>query len=180
MELDNLKNAWQNLNVRVDRLEEENRRTTEALSRNRAKSAQMRLADSYKRTAVLGFALPAIAPMCVRVLHMPVWVGVMYALFGLIMGALVLRAYWVTKHTNFMSLSVVDALRQAIRLRRRQNITTTTGIVLGCVLIGVFYSYLKVGVWGFFIGLAVGLAIGIRKQLRQRELIREIEDALRE
>lgn len=179
MELENLKSAWQNLNLRVDRLEEENRRTTEALCRDRAKSAQMKLAESYKRTSYLGLSLPFLSPLCVKILLLPVWVGVIYAVFGLLMAALLLRSYWVTRYTNFISLPVVDALRDAIKLRRRQNVVTIIGIVLGCVLIAAFYAYLEVGVWGFFVGLGLGLIIGVRKQLRQRELIREIEDSLR-
>lgn len=180
MDLENLKTTWQNLNVRVDRLEEENRRTTEALRRNRAKSAQMKLATSYKRTAFVGLLCPLLAPLCVHILYMPIWVAVIYAAFGLLMAALMLRSYWVTRYSNFMSLPIVEALQNAIRLRRRQNMVTTIGIAGGCIVIATFYIYLEVGIIGFFIGLALGLIIGIKKQLTQRELIREIEDSLRD
>lgn len=180
MELDNLKSAWQNLNVRVDRLEEENRRTTEALCRNRAKSAQTKLAESYKRTSYVGLVCLLLAPLCVKVLFLPVWVAVIYGAFGIVMGAILLRSYWVTRYTNFMSLPIVDALKEAVKMRRRQNAVTTIGIVLGCLLLGTFYAYLEVGIYGFYVGLVVGLFIGIKKQLTQRQLIREIEDSLRE
>lgn len=111
---------------------------------------------------------------------MPIWVAVIYAAFGLLMAALMLRSYWVTRYSNFMSLPIVEALQNAIRLRRRQNMVTTIGIAGGCIVIATFYIYLEVGIIGFFIGLALGLIIGIKKQLTQRELIREIEDSLRD
>lgn len=184
MTLEELKAQWNQLSVRVDQLEQENRRLAGKLATGRATTAQQRLANHYFRHGLSGLILPLISPLIVMVLDMPLWIAVVYALFGIVcMVADIFFACYV-RRSNFAVMPVVESLENMLIVKKKQRRLMITFVIMGGIFLGfVFFPALRdepTVLVGAFIGLIVGLCIGIALYLRKVKLINEILKELRE
>lgn len=184
LDLDELRNSWQTLSLRVDNLEATNRRLAKELCSERATSVQQRLARSYRFMSVWGFVLLPLAFPLYYVIDMPAWLCVLYAVFGILMGLIYLCFASYISRSNYVSLPMVDAVRHALRVRMMQRRILVGGLVMGLVVIVPFFWILfgkedPVPFYGACVGGAVGLAIGIQKELKFFRLSRQMLAELR-
>lgn len=185
MDLEELKNTWQNLNIRVSQLEEDNRRTANALSAGRAQSAQAALAKMYKVSGCAGLLLPGFAPMIVKILGLPLWVAVIYAVFGVLMSILSFCFSAYIMRTDVINCPVVQAMKHVVAIRKYQGRIRIMGIFLGSAvllsMLAVMLRESEIGlIIGFVGGLIIGLPVAIFKIRRQIRLTRQIQSALEE
>lgn len=190
MDINDLKQSWQQMGARLDRLEIEQKLLERRLAGNELKSSAEKLADRYRCNAFIGWILPILAPTVVIVLKFSMLTAILYAVFGIIMSGLNLTLYRYAKRDLNFSLPVIDTLRNALQLRKLNRLVLISGIVMGCSIIGLFgadimelsqgdASYNAGGVLlGMAVGFIVGLPIGIRKTRAQTRLIRRIIDDL--
>ena len=184
MDLDELKNKWQSVSIRSDVLKNDNRRMASKLAAGRAANAKDQLSTFYKRTAICGLCLPALAPMLVTVLDLPVWVSVLYALLGLVMSLLNYNLARDIDKNDIMSQPVVTAISYTIRLRKRQRRLKAIGMTLALMVLLSMVSQL-VGldddsiVWGMLIGLVVSLPIAYKRGRKAMALSKQMQNELR-
>mgnify|MGYP001133483317 CR=1 FL=1 len=168
MDLDELKNKWQSVSIRSDVLKNDNRRMASKLAAGRAANAKDQLSTFYKRTAICGLCLPALAPMLVTVLDLPVWVSVLYALLGLVMSLLNYNLARDIDKNDIMSQPVVTAISYTIRLRKRQRRLKA--------IVGLDDDSI---VWGMLIGLVVSLPIAYKRGRKAMALSKQMQNELR-
>lgn len=184
MDIEELKQQWNQLSVRVDRLEQENRRLAAELATGRAVSAQQKLVRRFMLHGFCGLILPLLAPLLVLVLNMPLWVAVLYALLGLVCMLIDFYLADSVRKRNIAKDSVVENLQFIISLKKKQR-------QIQLVLIGVcllflafaFYPFIKEEpsiVIGAFIGAIIGATLGFLEYRRKIKLINEIIAELRE
>ena len=184
MTLEELKVQWNQLSVRVDRLEEENRRLASELATGRATSAQQRLASHYTKHALIGLLLPLLAPMLVFVLDMPLWVAVLYGLLGLLcMAADLIFARYI-RRSNFAILPVVNSLENMLKAKKYQRRMQIVFIIIGGIFLGgAFFPALEEEpsvMIGALIGLIIGICCGLTLYFKKVRLINEILKELKE
>lgn len=184
MTLEELKVQWNQLSVRVDRLEEENRRLASELATGRATSAQQRLASHYTKHALIGLLLPLLAPMLVFVLDMPMWVAVLYGLLGLLcMAADLIFARYI-RRSNFAILPVVNSLENMLKAKKYQRRMQIVFIIIGGFFMGgAFFPALEDEpsvMIGALIGLIIGICCGLTLYFKKVRLINEILKELKE
>ena len=187
MDLDNLKTAWRQMGERIGNLECENRRMAERLAAGKATTAQHRLASTAKRSICASAIIPFLAPLISNYLDFPVWVAVAYALFGVIVGVANLMLYNTITRCDYMSLPLVNAIENAVKIRRQLRNTRALGLSLGSIIILSFiYCILSTFetvdnsiIYGILIGFAVGAFIGARKWIEPTRLSNEIIRELR-
>lgn len=184
MNIDELKSQWQELRLRVDRLEDNNIRLAQQLAAGKAVASKQQLATTYLRGAITGMILPVIAPLLVTLLEFPRWIAVCYALFGLIMSVanLCMRSYILK--ADYMSLPVIQALENALNIKLRMRRLRFVSMSMGAIVIAsiVFELLDKNDTYmsaGFVIGLICGLFIGIIKWRQQSRLSRRMIEELR-
>lgn len=179
MDLNELKDKWQQLSFDSERLDSDNGRVMSKIQAGKVVSAQQRLAHDYKRNSCVGFCLPALAPMLVISMHFEVWVAVTYGLFGILMAVLSLTLSRRINSVDYMSLPVVEALENVLAIRRRIARTRAIGIVLGCAVLASFLGEIidtndKSLLWCAVIGVVIGSPIGYVKYRRIKRLSDEL------
>lgn len=184
MNLEELKRSWQEMSVRIDKLEEDNRRLTTELAAGKASSAQQRLKKSVRISGCAGIILPVLAPFLVLSLNFPVWVAVIYAFFGIVMSVLDFAfAHYIGKY-NYLAMPIVDSLQHAIQIQRYLNYLQSFGIIVGMsvILIMGFFVFrdTEYDIWiGMLVGFIVGIVFGIKKFITIRRDTRMIRDELK-
>ena len=183
-DLDLIKQQWQQLSVKVDNLEQANRRLSDQLARTNAKSFQERLAGRVKRISWAGLLLPVLAPMLYYSLQMPVWICFVYAIFGIFMCILNRRLSTFILSKNLMEISATEALQHATAVRLYQkNVRILSAILAILLLFGMYYvlppsehqSYILMG---GLVGLIIGLAFAIPRCITNARLARQMAQSL--
>lgn len=187
--LDQLKKQWQELNLRTTNLEEANKELRERLSRGRVTSTQQRLARDTRHWSLLGFALVFLAVPLVHTYEMPLWFGIIYAGFGVLMAVLGLRLSAFINRERLVDMPVAQAYERACLIRHKQLICRIVGIICGSLVVGFLFYYFwlqgdMIAVYSAAAGLVIGLAVGLRKALMQnrmaRQLINDFRSSLKE
>lgn len=188
MDLDDLKDKWQKLEVRADRLEEDNRRLAAELARGRVQSVKTKLVRHYRIAFCQCFMLPLFAPTLIVVLDFAPWVAWVYGIFGIVMAVLNGLFARSIEKTDIISLPVAEALKEAVRMRTRHRRLRTAGIIMCIVVISSMFgqvigvddgSFFYDGmVSGMIIGLVIGIPLGLVKEFRARRLIRRMREEL--
>ncbi len=186
MDLDSLKNTWRDFSVPDSRLENETAEIARKLSRGKAESSQKRLADSYVVVALMGLCVAAMSPMVFTILELPLWVAVLYGIFGLTMAVI---DFWFSRKVrreNYLSLPVVTALSRVVEIRKLQRQLRMVSLSFGAVVVGslMWEAYVENGnlpmLLGMLLGIAIGVPIGIVKWRQLVRLAKEMQDEIRD
>ena len=183
-DLDLIKQQWQQLSVKVDKLEQANERLSDQLARTNAKSYQQRLAGRVKRTSWVGLLLPILAPLQYYSLHMPVWICAVYAIFGIFMCVLNRRLSSFILSKNLLEISATEALQHATAVRLYQKNARILGVFLAALLLFGMYYVLPLSeqrsaiLWGGVVGLLIGLAFAIPRCITNARLARRMAQSL--
>lgn len=183
-DLDFIKQQWQQLSVKVDNLEQANQRLSDQLARTNAKSFQERLAGRVKRISWAGLLLPVLAPMLYFSLQMPVWICVVYAIYGIFMCILNRRLSAFILSKNLLEISATEALQHATAVRLYQkNLRILSAILAILLLFGMYYmlpvtEHHTFILMGGLVGLVLGLAFAIPRCITNARLARRMAQSL--
>ena len=180
MDINELKDKWQQLSFDSDRLAADSDRVMSEIKAGKITSAQHRLAQNYKRNALGGLCVTALAPFLVTTLHFQLWVAIVYGLFGLLMAALSYDFADNVAMTDYVSQPVVDAMRAVLAVRKRMARIRAVGIVLGCGVLASFFGEIfdkadSTLILSSCIGFTVGLVIGWLKYRHMKRLADELK-----
>lgn len=182
MDLDELKSKWQKINVSPERID--NVRIVSEIARGKVESAQKKLANYFFRNVALACLVIALAPFLVNPELFEIWVGVLYAAFGLVVGVLSLVMAIHISRSNYISLPVVEAVAKVARVTRSMGRLQAFDLVLGAALIATMFAQAfdhsdRDIVWALAIGLAIGAPIGFMKYLKGKRLARKLLDEVK-
>lgn len=180
MDIDELKDKWQKMNFDSERLGNDTDRVMSEIKAGKITSAQHSLALNYKRNALGGLCVTALAPLLVITLHFQLWVAIVYGLFGLLMAVLSYDFADSIAMTDYVSQPVVDAMRAVVAMRKRMARIRAIGIVAGCGVLASFFGEIfdkadDTLILSSSIGLAVGLVIGWLKYRHIKRLADELK-----
>lgn len=184
MELEELKNKWQQLSIKVEHLEATNRRLAKELCTRRASGVQHRLSRSYRWMSLWGLVCVLLAPFLFYVIHLPFWMMIIYGLFGIIMGGVYMYFSIYINRCNYILLPMVEAVRHALHIRRLQRQILIFGIVCCLIVLVPFMTLVyrmddHAAFYGACIGGVIGLGIGIYKEVRFFRMSRQLLAELR-
>ncbi len=186
MDIDELKNKWQDIDCRTEKLEEENLRLSREIAAGKITGSKEKLTKSFKGSLAACFFLPILAPFTYKVMEMPLWFSWAYAIFGIIMGIFSLVICFRLRKIDLSIMSVLTAFEESLKIKQTIFYARLTGIVTGGILLTELAAvilfknndlYMQMGFVG---GLVVGLGIGIYKIKRQHSLMRQIIDELQQ
>lgn len=183
--LDHLREIWKKAPINTARLDSNARSIEGELGRSRPAGYARILARDYNRMS--WFALIVIAmSVPLKFIGCPMWLCVVYALFGLcaVVWNFFLARY--ISHIDFMTLPVVQSIEKAVRIRMLQRrlllLSSVLGILVIVPLLKFFYEAEPEHsmFWGGVVGGVLGLIVGVRKEIlffrRSRELLRSLQD----
>ncbi|MDE6276584.1 MAG: hypothetical protein K2M06_00570 [Muribaculaceae bacterium] len=187
--LERLRASWKNTTIVGTQLNEAAARVEREAAGRRSMGIAHKMAKDYMRLLwIAGLVVCLSVPL--RLVGAPLWICVVYGVFGLVMGCIYYSFARYIRKIDFMSLPVVEALEQAVRIRMLQRRILVAGIVLGLVvvipLLMFFYELDLNGsgrstFWGGVAGGVIGGIIGFCKQLHffrsSRKLLKTIEEA---
>lgn len=184
IDLQQLKAAWQQTQVRPELLSEDAERMARKAAAGRAQTASQKLAKYFRKSFYISCTLPLLAPSLVVILGLPLWVAIAYGTFGIAMAIVNYLHAQYLKSIDIASIPLVPALVIAQTIRRRTLRIQAYGMMAAFALIAtMLVSALGISstatLWGFGIGLIVGLFIATIKLQRSWKLIRTIQQELR-
>lgn len=181
--LEELRESWRKLSADSEELDKANKMLSEQLSRKKAVTIQDELSGRLRRISRIGAVFPLLAFVMFYQLDIPLWLCVMYTVFGLVMGALnrILGDY--VSAVRLVDLPVADALRRATYIKVRQQQLRALGVTTALMVVGLLMTeLLSTGndamVLGAAAGLAGGLAIGIPRCIKNARLARRLVESL--
>ncbi len=160
--LDNLKQQWQQMEVRIDQLADANRRLSEQLAKEKTKTIQTQLTDRISHLSWCGLILVGLAPIMYYELALPLWVCVLYALFGLAETIIQQNFASYIRDESLIEMPVAQAVCRAAKIKIRMQRSAAVGYVFAIMLIAaIAFSYPNIADRNAaFIGGAIGLALG--------------------
>ncbi len=176
MDLEQMKQQLNNLNRRLDSLEEQNSSLINRIESGRINSAQQRLIKQYRIFSCVGMMMPLVIIIFYKeILPLPTRVcAATYFLTAAIMDAYLARGI---KSIDYNTMGVATVAKKAIYYRKRHHIFMGILIAMCIPLIASFFFAMgteRFTVYGMIAGLIIGLAIGIKAYLNIMKNYREL------
>lgn len=183
MDLDKLRQNWQQLELRIDKIELENKRLAERLKKNSATGIKHRLTSRYGRMTIICILAPLWMVLYDKTISTDIYLYISYIAFFVIMTIATGYVWWYLKSTDYMSMSVKDALiavYKAEKLCKTHNwIGYITGLPLIAFLMIEIYQLgeqpLIIGAWA---GVIIGGSIGTYIRIKNRRLLKTMKQTL--
>lgn len=162
MNTEDIEKKWNRLDLNLNQLDDSNQKTMDALRLNKLKSAQQRLAGTYRRFSIVALLLaPALLLGQLRFLDWKLLLG--FAVYFLVASCMDFYLYRGIKGMNLNEMGV-DAVAEKARHYKKVHHCCQIVLISMCVplLAGMFMSqteeYFR---WGILCGLVIGVAIGL-------------------
>lgn len=175
MNTDDLEKKWNRLELNLNKLDDKNQKTMDALKLNKLKSAQQRLADTYRRFSLVALLLaPTLLLGQLRFLDWKLLLG--FAVYFLVASCMDFYLYRGIKGMDLNEMGV-DEVAEKARHYKKVHHCCQIVLISMCVplLAGMFMSqteeYFR---WGMLCGLVIGLAIGLSLYLKMMKNYKEL------
>lgn len=185
MDINKLKHDWQQLELRIDKIENENKRLAERLKKNSATGVKHRLTARYGRMTIICILSPIWMVLFDNTFNVDTSLYISYIVFFAIMSVTTGYVWWKLRNIDYMSMSVKDALIAVYNTEKLCKINNWIGYITGIPLIIFLMIYiyrldqqpLIIGAWA---GLIVGGSIGTYIRLKNRRLLKKMRQTLAE
>ncbi len=183
IDLDQIKNEWSALKIENSTLHQKNIELTHRLVTERVCTNQQRLAKNY-RMGYAGFGFPLLAYLMYMVIGTPVWLCVVYSLFGIVIGCYDVWYMRFVKQTDYTSVPTVEAINHASKVVIYQNRATIYSIIGTLALLAaMFYEIFIISgeevLLGGIVGAIVGGIFGTIKCIQNHRLARRMLDEIK-
>lgn len=183
MDLDNLREQWKSLNIKVEDLQVENMRLRHDIQTNKVTSINRRLIARIRNMLLLCCLAPIFIIYMKNEIALTTATIVCYVSYFIIIGAAHGYLLWRLSARNYLSMPIAAAIKEAATLelyRKRMRMWSyiMAAPVIFMLMMDIYkYGYPGALISGIIGGLA-GLAIGLRLEYTNRKLMRQIRQLL--
>lgn len=183
MDLDNLREQWKSLNIKVEDLQVENMRLRHDIQTNKVTSINRRLIARIRNMLLLCCLAPIFIIYMRNEIALTTATIVCYVSYFIIIGAAHGYLLWRLSARDYLSMPIAAAIKEAATLelyRKRMRMWSyiMAAPVIFMLMMDIYkYGYPGALISGIIGGLA-GLAIGLRLEYTNRKLMRQIRQLL--
>lgn len=183
MDLDNLREQWKSLNIKVEDLQVENMRLRHDIQTNKVTSINRRLIARIRNMLLVCCLAPIFIIYMKNEIALTTATIVCYVSYFIIIGAAHGYLLWRLSTRDYLSMPIAAAIKEAATLelyRKRMRMWSyiMAAPVIFMLMMDIYkYGYPGALISGIISGLA-GLAIGLRLEYTNRKLMRQIRQLL--
>lgn len=183
MDLDNLREQWKSLNIKVEDLQVENMRLRHDIQTNKVTSIKRRLIARIRNMLLVCCLAPIFIIYMKNEIALTTATIVCYVSYFIIIGAAHGYLLWRLSTRDYLSMPIAAAIKEAATLelyRKRMRMWSyiMAAPVIFMLMMDIYkYGYPGALISGIIGGLA-GLAIGLRLEYTNRKLMRQIRQLL--
>ncbi|MCX4311767.1 MAG: hypothetical protein OSJ26_04280 [Muribaculaceae bacterium] len=183
MDLDNLREQWKSLNIKVEDLQVENMRLRHDIQTNKVTSINRRLIARIRNMLLVCCLAPIFIIYMKNEIALTTATIVCYVSYFIIIGAAHGYLLWRLSTRDYLSMPIAAAIKEAATLelyRKRMRMWSyiMAAPVIFMLMMDIYkYGYPGALISGIIGGLA-GLAIGLRLEYTNRKLMRQIRQLL--
>ena len=183
MDLDNLREQWKSLNIKVEDLQVENMRLRHDIQTNKVTSINRRLIARIRNMLLVCCLAPIFIIYMKNEIALTTATIVCYVSYFIIIGAAHGYLLWRLSTRDYLSMPIAAAIKGAATLelyRKRMRMWSyiMAAPVIFMLMMDIYkYGYPGALISGIIGGLA-GLAIGLRLEYTNRKLMRQIRQLL--
>ena len=183
MDLDNLREQWKSLNIKVEDLQVENMRLRHDIQTNKVTSINRRLISRIRNMLLVCCLAPIFIIYMKNEIALTTATIVCYVSYFIIIGAAHGYLLWRLSTRDYLSMPIAAAIKEAATLelyRKRMRMWSyiMAAPVIFMLMMDIYkYGYPGALISGIIGGLA-GLAIGLRLEYTNRKLMRQIRQLL--
>ncbi len=182
-DLEEYRKSWKHAKFDTTTLDADNRAMARRLATGKAMTTKQSLGRHYLFSFVVSLMLPVLAPMLI-IIGFPIWVAVIYGIFGIIMAVLSGSFYTYIRHMDFYSLPTVEALKNAMTLSKRTALTNIAGFSMAfavcCSMLWASLDGMHDQIfYGLVLGLVAGAPIGYLRFRNRNRLVKKLRDELK-
>ena len=183
MDLDNLREQWKSLNIKVEDLQVENMRLRHDIQTNKVTSINRRLIARIRNMLLVYCLAPIFIIYMKNEIALTTATIVCYVSYFIIIGAAHGYLLWRLSTRDYLSMPIAAAIKEAATLelyRKRMRMWSyiMAAPVIFMLMMDIYkYGYPGALISGIIGGLA-GLAIGLRLEYTNRKLMRQIRQLL--
>lgn len=183
MDLDNLREQWKSLNIKVEDLQVENMRLRHDIQTNKVTSINRRLIARIRNMLLVCCLVPIFIIYMKNEIALTTATIVCYVSYFIIIGAAHGYLLWRLSTRDYLSMPIAAAIKEAATLelyRKRMRMWSyiMAAPVIFMLMMDIYkYGYPGALISGIIGGLA-GLAIGLRLEYTNRKLMRQIRQLL--
>ncbi|MBR6519717.1 MAG: hypothetical protein IKT77_01885 [Paludibacteraceae bacterium] len=183
MNIDELKSQWKSMELRIDRLEKDNKQLLSRISNERMKSVREKLLARYRALIIVCIFSPLWMVLMNNLYHIDIEVSIVYAFFFYVMALANFYMCKLIKKVDCSKLTIKDALIAVTKVEEYLRKFQFLGWILGFPLIIIMFDVFKdMGhpeiIYGACVGLVIGGIIGYFYDRKTRRLIRELRQTL--
>ena len=183
MDLDNLREQWKSLNIKVEDLQVENMRLRHDIQTNKVTSINRRLIARIRNMLLVCCLAPIFIIYMKNEIALTTATIVCYVSYFIIIGAAHGYLLWRLSTRDYLSMPIAAAIKEAATLelyRKRMRMWSyiMAAPVIFMLMMDIYkYGYPGALISGIIGGLA-GLAIGLRLEYTNRKLMRQLRQLL--
>ena len=178
MDPEEMKQQWNDLNKRIEALEDANSRQIDRMRLSKLKTAQDRLVSTYQRFSIIAPLMVLLSLMWIENRFIGPTIACYFMVFFAIAGLMDLYLWKSLKRLDFNTMGVETIAEQARFYRKRHHIFQVILIIIAIPLLTMLIihnindKYMLAGcLCGLIIGVLVGLNAYYRIMNNYRELI---------
>lgn len=182
MDIDEMRQNWSRMNLRLEQLEEANRALLHERSMAGKESTRNRLLRQYTVRTILCFVLiPVIVPQLTLWLGCPVWYAMLYGVGFLTFGLMTNSERRMIKDIDLSRMSVREVMKRVRAIEQVRRRHMITGYVIGAIILIplIYFIYLindRAMIIGCWVGAVIGLLIGLMVKKRCNELLKRMRE----
>ena len=183
MNIDELKSQWKSMELRIDRLEKDNKNLLSRISNERVKSVREKLLARYRAIIMVCIFSPLWIVMMDKVWNLDNEILIVYTFFFMVMALANYYMYQLIGKVDCSKLTIKEALIAVTKVEEYLRKFQFLGWILGFPLIIILFDvFKKMGhpevIYGGVVGLVIGGIIGYFYDRKTRRLIRELRQTL--
>lgn len=183
MDIDELKSQWKSMELRIDRLEKDNKNLLSRISNERVKSVREKLLARYRAIIMVCIFSPLWIVMMDKVWNLDNEILIVYTFFFMVMALANYYMYQLIGKVDCSKLTIKEALIAVTKVEETRQKVKLLGWIFGLPLIIIMFDVFKeMGhpeiIYGACVGLVIGGVVGYLVERKTRRLIRELRQTL--
>ena len=183
MDIDELKSQWKSMELRIDRLEKDNKQLLSRISSDRMKGVRGKLMTRYRSVIMVCVLSPSWIVLMDKMWNLDNEILIIYTFFFVVMALANYYMYRLIGKVDCSKLSIKDALAATAKVEDTRQKVKLLGWILAVPLtIIMFDVFEEIGhpevIYGACAGLVIGGVVGCLVERKTRRLIRELRQTL--